>query len=484
MNPITLPVAALKTALTGLSKIISRRTTLPVLGFVRVERTSEHIELAATDLDSSVIYRMDTPAQGEPRTMLVPFEDLNNITKGCRRDDNLLLSAFKDKVAIRFPVAGNLIEHQCESLAVEEFPPIIEIQGEACPLDADVRQAIRNAFECASTDETRYVIQGAFLDVSKPGAHYVVGTDGRHLFSSNTFTLPLKESLIIPSHRFLGWKAFVDDGEWVLRVNKDNAQRIEIASTHWRFITKSIEGNYPNWRQVIPGAGEFVTDVEFDPAVEEVIRVIARMPGDDPINHKVGIEISGGKVSLLGKSPGADKETTVELTGVKTTGKDVKVFLNRKFLTKALRFGLIRIDVIDPMSPLRFSADGRQMIVMPIRPDTSSPCITTPVTPATTTPPTADANNHPPTADNQERTNMPEHNGTNGAISSSNTADKPALETALAQIEKIKTHHREAITGLNEVTGLLKLAAREQKAGEKEVASVRHTLRSLQGVKI
>jgi DNA polymerase III sliding clamp (beta) subunit (PCNA family) len=481
MNPISLPVAELKSALTGLSKIISRRTTLPVLGFIRLERAATGVtQLAATNLDHSVIFRLETPAQGEPRTMLVPFEDLQNITKGCGRDDTLLLSAFgKDKVAIKFPVGGDAIEHQCESLPVEEFPRVPEVQGEPCPLDPDLREAMRQAFECASTDETRYVLNGAFLDISKPDANYVVGTDGKHLFSSNSFVLPLKESVIIPSHRFLGWKQFNEDGDWSLRVSKPSkeGQHLEIASAHWRFVIKSIDGNFPNWRQVIPSQGQFVTSVEFDLAtVDDVIRTIARMPGDDGINHVIGLEVTGRKVALLGRSDGTDQWSSVELVG-KTKGKDVKIFLNRKFFTKALRFGLTRIDAIDAMSPLRFSSGGRQMIVMPVRPESASIPAPKPPTPAVTeTTPSAKT-------ENNERTTMPEPNGTNGARSTE-PAEKPALETALAQVEKIKGSHRDAITGLNDLTGLLRQAQREHKTSDKEIASVRQTLRSLQSVKI
>ena len=88
----------------------------------------------------------------------------------------------------------------------------------------------------------------------KPKAHYVVGTDGRHLFSSNSFALPLQDSVLIPSHRFLGWKEFNADGEWQLQIgsrekDKDNdPPPFEIRSRRWRFISRQISGTYPNWR--------------------------------------------------------------------------------------------------------------------------------------------------------------------------------------------------------------------------------------------
>ena len=79
-------------------------------------------------------------------------------------------------------------------------------------------------------------------------------------------------------------------------------------------------------------------------------------------------------------------------------------------------------------------------------------------------------------------TNGTTTNGTNGH--DTQTEPKPALETALAQIDTVKTGFREAIAGLNKLTDLLRQAQREQKAGEKEVQSVRQTLRSLQSVRI
>ena len=63
-------------------------------------------------------------------------------------------------------------------------------------------------------------------------------------------------------------------------------------------------------------------------------------------------------------------------------------------------------------------------------------------------------------------------------------AEKPALETALAQIEVIRGEFRNAVTGLTRLGDLLKQASREQKTSEREVQGVRQTLRSLQSVRI
>src|SRR5258708_35002821 len=125
---MTMPVGELKPALAGLGKIIGRRQSLPVLGCVKIERTSTgHIEITGTDLDTAAVVQLATPDQGAPATLLVPLEDLASVAKSCGREDALVLTrAAKDKAAIRFPVAGQILEHACDSLPVEEFPAIQE----------------------------------------------------------------------------------------------------------------------------------------------------------------------------------------------------------------------------------------------------------------------------------------------------------------------------------------------------------------------
>ena len=89
------------------------------------------------------------------------------------------------------------------------------------------------------------------------------------------------------------------------------------------------------------------------------------------------------------------------------------------------------------------------------------------------------------------RTSTAATNGTattNGAATNGNghheDTGKPAIEIALEKIEVIKSAHREAIRGLNDLADTLKLVQREQKTTDKEVQSVRTTLEKLQQVRI
>ena len=500
MNPITLPVAELKPALIGLGKIISRRTTLPVLGCLLVQRNTDGwITLVATDLDTAASVRLEQPGDGGPASLLVPFAELQKTVKSCKNGEDIAVEGSGKQVTLRYPIGSQFAEQKIDSLPVEDFPPSQHIDGIPVPLGGEVRQAILEAMQCASTDETRVILNGCYLDLSDQKCQQIVATDGRHLYSSNSFTLPLQQSVLIPDHKFLGWKEFSNDGEWQLQVKpglKDNPGMLQISSRRWSFITRQIDGNYPNWRQVVPAPNQFNTTVQLSPeAIETVVTLIPKIPCHDAINQTIGLRIEGRKLSLRGRGASDTKWTDLEIGGAEVKGNQVAIYLNRDFLTKALKFGLGQIDIIDPLTPLRICNGGQQMIIMPIRADNPPPAAgkqPQAQEPGEAKPAGSEAHQPAPYGANQERGTMPRTttdttanggtNGTNGHETQAGT--KPALETALAQIDTIKAGFREAIGDLNKLTDLLKQAAREQKAGDKEVQSVRQTLRSLQSVRI
>jgi DNA polymerase III sliding clamp (beta) subunit (PCNA family) len=488
MSKIALPIAELKPALTGLGKVIKKHS-LPVLHHVKIERTAEGwLALTATDLDTFITCRLEQPSTGEPISLLVPYDELLKITKNCEKKDTILVGAEeKASVTIEYAVGTQVAKAKVNSLPVEEFPSIPQMKGGPTPLNDALRLAIHEAMECASADPTRLILNGAFLDLSKPKAHYVVGTDGRHLFSSNSFNLPLKESLIIPSHKFVEWKEFNNDGEWQLKTasaeKKDEHSYLQISSRRWRFITRQIEGSYPNWRQNVPSPSSSNITLTFDPqTLKQVITTIEKMPCHDAVNLTIGLEWKNGKLHLLGKAA-RDAEWMKVPVEVKGMGPDISIYLNRHLLTKAFGFGLNTLGLIDRMSPLRFSQEGRQMIVMPLRADVGNP----PPQPAKKAEPAkAEAPQPaatPPAAQPEERnTTMPKNNG-NGSHQEP-AADKPTLEKALADIEKIKGSYRDAIRGLNDLGDMLKAISKERKSTEKEVQSVRSTLEKLQSVRL
>jgi len=370
MKPIPLPNAELKPALAGLGKVIHARATLPVLQYIKVERTADGwIALTGTDLDRFVTLRLEHPAEGPPATVLLPLDQLVQVVKNCGTGETIEVESTPAASIIRFPLGNETGESKVTFVAPDEFSQTPRLKAEAIPLPSELRRSMLEALECASVDRTRYVLNGAFIDTRQPKAHYIVGTDGKHLYSANSFSLPLKRSVIIPSHKFLGWKEFNNDGEWQLKADH---QHFQLSTRRWRFISKQIEGTYPNWRQTVPNPGEAKTIIALDPAhLATLIKLIHRMPCHDQWLFCIGIEWKGGQFLLLGKDTANKPWLRVPVPDVKATGPEITIFVNRKLLIKALHFGLNTLSLIDPLAPLSFHSLGKHMIVMPLRPNVS-----------------------------------------------------------------------------------------------------------------
>ena len=111
---------------------------------------------------------------------------------------------------LRYSIGGNLVERNINTLPASEFPPVPIINQPSIPLEPGFGLALRQALECCSEDSSRYILQGACLDVRETRQHYVVGTNGRYLFSANSLCFDLKQSIVIPDSKFLEWTDFLD----------------------------------------------------------------------------------------------------------------------------------------------------------------------------------------------------------------------------------------------------------------------------------
>lgn len=493
MNSISLPINELKSAIIGLGKVVNRTVTLPVLATIRLNRDPNGVTLIGTDLDTTVSFRLEEASEGEPVSLLIPLLKLGRIVRTCGSSDLLTLTlAGPAAVAVRYPVGPSFVEQTIESHPVEDFPSVPRIEGEGCAIEESVRASFLEALQCCSSDETRLILNGIYLDVSRRDGHYLVATDGRRLYASNSFTLTLPEPVLIPNRKFVGWKPFAADGEWQLRVRDGETGLVQINSRHWSFVTRQIEGTYPNYRQVIPGESEFKTRLEVETAaLLALCKVIERMPCSDRENRTVGLKIHNRHLSLVARSSPTDRFAEVAFDQVTIGGRDMAVFLNRDYLLRALGFGLNQIRCTDAQGPVLFSNEGRQMIVMPCRVSDFNPAAQPSSEPSPTSEPgpssepdepgTSSINpsaESPADSTHEERRTMPQNGHANDSES------KPALTIALERAEALKASLKTTAGDLTALLESLRQVQREQKVSEREVQSVRSTLGKLQSVNL
>src|ERR1019366_544667 len=142
---ITLAVSDLKEALPGLTKIIGRSRCLPVLQTVRVTRDGAgKVSLLATDLDSFATYTAMETQVGPAVDILVPVDQLGKAVKcSSPREDIGITLESKDKVKLRYNIAGNTVEQTISTLPADEYPPIPQVRQPGVQLEPGFGQALK-----------------------------------------------------------------------------------------------------------------------------------------------------------------------------------------------------------------------------------------------------------------------------------------------------------------------------------------------------
>jgi len=358
-HSVSVRTADLKAVLPGFGKLIPRAPSLAVLGCVKVEAAgADSVRLTATDIDLTLSITVPAKVEKDLPPFLLPLSHLCELVHGLRADESVPLGP-----ALKTPPAA-------------EFSEIVEVRSPGLTLPEPVVVSLLRAFACASHDATRAVLRSACLDTSSRGekAHRIVGTDGRHLFSSNSMHLPLKHSVILPDHPLWKWKPLAEARPWTLRLGKDKHQaevfRMEGQGPEhaWSVTGRLLDGPYPNYRQVIPGQDQFTTTVTLsEAALEAITRLIPRLPGKQLANRPVGLHCEKGRIGLLARGENDEPWILHPIDRCEIKGPDLTVFLNRDYLEKAATFGLHRISMSDETGPVQFSRGGDLMVVMPVR---------------------------------------------------------------------------------------------------------------------
>lgn len=501
---IEIPVADLKPILPGLAKVVPRKTGLPVLSCVKVSLNADKtLHLQANNLEAVVTARLNKKFTGSSGALLVPFDELTGIAKLCSAKDTIELSATARETFITYPAAGTQVKKSVLHLPLDEFPPATEVNTEPVQLDDAFKQALSQALDCASTDTSRYVITGACLDTSKKEAHYVVGTNGHLLFSANSFLFDVPQSIIVPPGKFLTWAGFMDDGPWTLRFQpevkgkgkfkgNDQPAWIRLDSDHWTYVSKPIEGAYPNWKQVVPTADSIKSQVTLaEPGIKIILDALSLLPGNDDKDQPVTLEIKENSLTL--KARGTASEWTEIPIPAQVAGLPVRISLNRIYLAKALRFGCTQIGILDDIAPLMFSTKGKTMVVCPLRPPAAvvtnaSQPNSPPENVAAETPSPAEA---PKLTETEERSqSMSANSNTLTAPQRGNLAshahesEKSPIDEMIEQIGTVREGIKKVLDDLTTTEKLVRKAVKEQKANDKEINRARNALRSLQAVEL
>jgi len=343
--------------------VVSTRTTLPILSNVLIEASGNSLRLTTTDLDVGVSGTVQAEVSKEGSTTL-PVKRLVSIVRELPNAEVEIAVDGKDVASITcgpsfFKIIG---------LAHGEFPPLPDFKGskEYKIPQVLLRESLKKTSYAISNDETRYVLNGIFT-AFKEGKLTLVATDGRRLaMVENDLEFPASHEtdFIIPTkavqelQRLLG-----DEGEAVARLS-DNQIAFEVGAS--LIVSKLIEGNYPNYRQVIPSEARESLAIGRE-ALLETARRVSLLSSEK--SNSVKLVVGDGSIDVTANSPdiGEAKETM----SVSYSGKEIAIAFNPEFLMAPLRNledEEIQLDLIDEMSPGVLRGSGSFLyVLMPMR---------------------------------------------------------------------------------------------------------------------
>jgi DNA polymerase-3 subunit beta len=319
-------------ALSRAQGIVEKKTTMPILSHVLLEATkADDLHVSATDLDVSVTSAHSCEVMKEGK-VVVPAKQLFEIVKTLPEKDVVLKRAQNNWLELRSGAA----EFRIVGMAAEDFPALPRFEKVAfvsVPPRLLLEMIELTAF-AASTDETRYNLNGVLFEPAG-AALRTVATDGHRLSLAERALdgdFALKKGVILPRKGLLEMKKLLlDAAEGEVKLGfVENSAVLQLPSV--KLVMRLIEGVFPDYRQVIPKAGDKSFKVGRERLLE-TLRRVSLLSTDKA--HAVKLELAAGQLRVLSNNP--DLGDAKEELPVEYTGEKLSIGFNARYLIDILQ---------------------------------------------------------------------------------------------------------------------------------------------------
>ncbi len=364
---LTITKEQLINGLQAVQNVVSTRTTLPILSNVLMRAEGDRVEFTATDLDVTVACAVEASIK-KPGSSTVPVKKLFGIVRELNNPEIEIEVDEKNMCSVRSGASF----YKINGLAAEEFPPLPKFKEDKKVVlpQEKIKGMLKKTSFAISSDESRYVLNGIFISL-KEHKMTMVATDGRRLAlvdeevdvsekSQGEFIVPAKA--VNELNRLLQ-----DKGEVEVKYSDNQAAfTLKDEKGSILIITKLIEGNYPNYRQVIPAEAKERVAL----GREEFLHALKRaeiMTSEK--SNSVKLTFTKNNLAITANSPEVGEAR--ESLAINYKGKDMAIAFNPKYMIdplNALPNEEVFLELIDELSPGVFKINGPFLyVVMPMR---------------------------------------------------------------------------------------------------------------------
>lgn len=340
----------------------NRTGTLPVLAGVRLEVTGDRLVVTGTDLELTI--RLEVEVGGErDGAVVVPGRLMGDIVKALPAgavsveldDEEVSISAGRSQFSVR-------------PLALDDYPAQAEPGAEAVTLSADaVADALRQVVRAASTDDARAVLTGVLLAAEDDGLR-MVATDSYRLAVRDlpdSDVLAAGQKVLIPGRALTELQRIMgDDDQLTVRLGE---REVTFEAGTTRLTTRLIEGEFPNYRNLLPSSYPNLLTVGKAAMIEAIRRVKILAQDSTPVRLTLG----GDTVQLTAITQ--DVGNAAEEIDASYDGAEMTVAFNPDYLAAgmdAIDSDDVTLATMDPMKPAVLRGVGRDdylYLLMPVR---------------------------------------------------------------------------------------------------------------------
>lgn len=353
--------------------VVGSKATMPILSNVLIEAEKDHISLTTTNLDLGIRCRIKAEIK-DPGSVTLPVKRLAGIVRELPNLDVTFDGSPNHQV--KLTSGGSTF--RIMGIGKEEFPPLPEFGEEKAHSLAQTELAtmLRSVAYAQSNDESRYILNGVYFNF-RDGRLFLVATDGRRLaLVSKEMEIPADTAgaIILPAKTVGELTRLLDKGEKVQISFNDRRAAFQIATDkdasglvdNIYLYSKVVEGNYPNYQQVIPKETHQRIKLERELLLQCVHR--AALVCSEKANS-VKIRLSSNLLEITAQSP--DFGEAHESMAISYSGPDLQVAFNPAFVMdplKALTKDEVFFEVKDEVSPGVFKTlDNFVCVIMPVR---------------------------------------------------------------------------------------------------------------------
>src|ERR671937_2772770 len=345
------------------SRGVSTRTAVQILGGILLKAEGGQLMLAATDMELSVRASLDAQVDGEG-AVVVPGRLLLDIARGLPGSE-VAIEHREEEGLVRITCGPS--NYRLNTYSAADFPRLPTVEGVQMHSveRAGLLDAVPRVQRSASRDESRPVLTGILLRFES-GRIVAAATDSYRLSVRETpvgSELPELEA-IIPA-RALAELARIAVGEGTLELGIHENQVLFGVDGIW-LATRRIDGQFPNYKQLLPETFEHELTL---PRVE-LLEVVRRTAVLAQRNSPLRLRFADGELTVSARTQ--DVGEASESLPVAYTGEPLEIGFNAEFLRDGLESVAgdeLVLKLISPLRPAVMTApdDEFTYLIMPIR---------------------------------------------------------------------------------------------------------------------